>query len=137
MVKPNLIIVQNDASFKAIEKLVEEKITLITNVKPSVMQRLGRLTQTITVPSAVFLDEQFNTGKCEKFFMENLPQFEQKGSGKIENITHLIQLDGCLPFLGCTIILSDRDINELKIVKHALKKMLRLSRQIILENEYL
>ena len=28
-------------------------------------------------------------------------------------------------------------MNELKIVKHALKKMLRLSRQIILENEYL
>jgi hypothetical protein len=69
--------------------------------------------------------------------MENLKQFEPNRQGKIENITHLIQLDGCLPFLGCTIILSDKDMNELKIVKHALKKMLRLSRQIILENEYL
>ena len=28
-------------------------------------------------------------------------------------------------------------MNELKLVKHALKKMLRLSRQLILENEYL
>lgn len=55
----------------------------------------------------------------------------------IENNTNLIQLDGCLPFLGCTIILSGPEMNELKIVKHALKKMLRLSRQLILENEYL
>jgi hypothetical protein len=132
-----LVIVQNDASVKAVEYLLEKNITLITNVKPSVMKRLQRLTQTINCPSAVFLNDQFNTGRCEKFFMENLKQFEPNRQGKIENITHLIQLDGCLPFLGCTIILSDKDMNELKIVKHALKKMLRLSRQIILENEYL
>jgi hypothetical protein len=50
--------------------------------------------------------------------------------------TNIIQLDGCLPFLGCTILLSGQDMNELKLVKHALKKILRLSRQLILESEY-
>ena len=54
----------------------------------------------------------------------------------VENNTNLIQLEGCLPFLGCTLILSGNDLNELKIVKYALKKILRLSRQLILENEY-
>lgn len=52
------------------------------------------------------------------------------------NDNHLIYLDGCLPFLGCTILLSSRDQQELKLVKHALKKILRLSRQLILENEF-
>jgi len=50
--------------------------------------------------------------------------------------TSIIQLDGCLPFLGCTIMLSGKDMNELKLVKHALKKILRMSRQLILEDEY-
>ena len=89
MVKPNIIIVQNDASFKAIEALVDRNITLVTNVKESVMQRLGRLTQTINCPSAVFLDESFNTGRCGKFFMEKLSSGIRE-KGKIENITHLI-----------------------------------------------
>ena len=37
LVKPDIIIAQNDASFKAIEELVKRKITLVTNVKESVM----------------------------------------------------------------------------------------------------
>ena len=53
-----------------------------------------------------------------------------------QNTTNVIQLDGCLPFLGCTIMLSGPDMQELKLVKHALKKILRMSRQLILENEY-
>jgi hypothetical protein len=48
----------------------------------------------------------------------------------------LIFLEGCSPSRGCTILLSGPDLAELKIVKHALKKMLRLSRIIFLEKEY-
>jgi len=54
----------------------------------------------------------------------------------VQNITNLIKLDGCLEFLGCTITLSGPNMNELKLVKHALKKMIRLSRQLLLEYEY-
>jgi hypothetical protein len=55
---------------KAIEALLEKKITVVTNVKQSVMKRLGRLTQTINCPSTNLLNAAFNTGKCERFFME-------------------------------------------------------------------
>ncbi len=48
----------------------------------------------------------------------------------------MIFLEGCSPSRGCTILLSGPDLAELKIVKHALKKMLRLSRIIFLEKEY-
>lgn len=134
-VKPDLIFVQNDASQKAIEALRERNITLVTNVKKTVMSRLGRLTQTINCPSTNLLNGNFCTGKCEKFFMESLTIKSLKNT--VENNTNLITLEGCLPFLGCTLILSGRDMNELKIVKHALKKMLRLSRQLTQEYEYL
>ena len=70
LVSPNLIFVQNDASMKAIEALLEKNITVVTNVTQSVMKRLGRLTKTINCPSTNLLNVAFNTGKCDRFFMD-------------------------------------------------------------------
>lgn len=98
------------------------------------MQRLGRLTQTINCPSTNLLNNDFVPGRCEKFHMESLVM--KSLNRTVDVNTNIIQLDGCLPFLGCTILLSGQDMNELKLVKHALKKILRLSRQLILESEY-
>lgn len=135
LVSPNLIFVQNDTSMKAIEALLEKNITLITNVKESVMQRIGRFTQTISCASTNLITPDFILGKCERFSMES---YAQKSLNKtVEAISsNVIQLEGCLAFLGCTILLSGPDMTELKLVKHALKKILRMSRQLILENEY-
>jgi hypothetical protein len=127
--------VQEDTSRKAIDALMEKNITIVTNVKESVMLRIGRLTQTINCPSTNLIASDFILGKCQSFKMESLAK---KSLNKMVSAvsTNIIQLDGCLPFLGCTIMLSGDDMNELKLVKHAFKKMLRLSRQLILENEY-
>lgn len=54
----------------------------------------------------------------------------------ISNETSLMYLDGCEPYLGCTIILSGKDKEELKVIKKALKKMITISRILILEKEY-
>lgn len=51
LVKPDLIIIGKDASQKMIQVLLDKKITLVTNVKDSVMERLERLTQTISSSS--------------------------------------------------------------------------------------
>jgi hypothetical protein len=45
-------------------------------------------------------------------------------------------LDGCEPYLGCTLILSGPSKDELKTVKNALKKMITIARMILLEKEY-
>lgn len=45
-------------------------------------------------------------------------------------------IEGCQPFLGCTIILSGSDKEELKIVKKGLQKMIKIARIIELEKEY-
>ena len=126
MVKPDVIFLEKDANIKAIQALVDRKITLVTNVKHSVMQRLERLTQTVSCPSTNLLEQDFILGRCEKFFMESLA--EHNITKSVHNITNLITLEGCLEYLGCTIILSGPNMDELKLVKHCLKKMLRLSR---------
>lgn len=45
-------------------------------------------------------------------------------------------IDGCEPYLGCTIILSGPVTEELKIVKKAMQKMLTTARVLLLEKEY-
>jgi|LakMenEpi03Aug12_release.lakeMendotaPanAssembly.Ray.scaffolds.fasta_scaffold4797069_1 hypothetical protein len=55
LLKPNLIFVEKDSSYTAIEELMRSKITLVTNVKKSVMDRLARLTQTSIAPNANFI----------------------------------------------------------------------------------
>lgn len=135
LVKPTIIFVEKDASFKAIEALLDRNVTLVTNVKMCIMERIMRLTKTLISPSTNILEQDFETGKCDQFFMESLS--EHSAHRGVNSITNLITLEGCQPSLGCTIILSGPDMNELKIVKHAVKKMLRLSRQLILESEYI
>ena len=72
LVKPDIIFAQNDATMKAIEALLDRNITVVTNVKNSVMQRISRLTQTINCPSTNLLNKDFVVGKCERFNMESL-----------------------------------------------------------------
>jgi hypothetical protein len=45
-------------------------------------------------------------------------------------------LEGCQPFLGCTIIISGPDKEELKVVKKGLQKMINIARVLELEKEY-
>jgi hypothetical protein len=58
--------------------------------------------------------------------MESLS--EKSVDKNVLKINNLIHIQGCLQYLGCTIVLSGDDNNELKIVKHSLKKIIRLSR---------
>lgn len=43
-VSPDIIFVQDDTSTKAIEAMLSKGITVVSNVKESIMQRIGRLT---------------------------------------------------------------------------------------------
>lgn len=124
---------------KAVERLLELSqqginITVVSNVKESIIRRIERLTQTCSLPNVNLLSNDFIAGQCEQMYTETLSVPGLKRTDNNEN--HLIYLDGCLPFLGCTILLSSKDQYELKLVKHALKKILRLSRQLYLENEF-
>ena len=132
--KPNLIIVQKDISERAREELFKMGITCIKNVKKSVIDRIERLTKTPALPNINLLSNNFLPGKCQKFYVESLRSIALRKN--YDHDTDIIFLDGCEQFLGCTLLLSSNKMDELKVVKHALKKILRLSRQLVLEFEY-
>lgn len=45
--------------------------------------------------------------------------------------------EGCNPILGCTLVLSGPDMEELKKVKQVLRKSLIIARNLVLERGYL
>jgi hypothetical protein len=58
----------------------------------------------------------------------------------ISNERNLIYFEGCNPALGCTILLSGNvqtELEELKKVKLALREMLKLARNVVLERAFL
>ncbi|XP_059146645.1 1-phosphatidylinositol 3-phosphate 5-kinase-like isoform X3 [Physella acuta] len=114
--RPNVVVVEKSVSRLAQEFLLEAGITLLYNVKPSVMERLARFTQADIVPSIDGLVSKPKMGFCHDFRVQtyNLPNKETKT---------LAIFDGCATHLGCTIVLRGGTQSELRKVKHVLKFM--------------
>ncbi|CAL1530359.1 unnamed protein product, partial [Lymnaea stagnalis] len=114
--RPNVVVVEKSVSRLAQEYLLEAGITLLYNVKQSVMERLARFTQADIVSSIDGLVRKPKMGFCHDFRVQtyNLPNKESKT---------LAIFDGCATHLGCTIVLSGGTLGELRRVKHILKFM--------------
>jgi len=54
--------------------MLKLNITVVTNVKESTIERITRLTQTLSLPNVNFLSKHFKLGTCEKFYVKNLQQ---------------------------------------------------------------
>ena len=139
-VSPSIVVVEGDVSRAVLDKLRSLDITVITNVKKSSMKRIARCTQTIMIPTTNLLEKSFVLGKCKRFYIEKRGRQTgaRAGAGGIVTMeTSILYFEGCIPYLGCTIVLSGRDMSELKHVKGALKEMLQKARNVVLENSYL
>lgn len=104
---PNLVIVDKTAALSAQELLLKKKITLVCNVKNSILRKIARLTGAEVIAS---LDAQIGCptlGHCERFFLHTYNQTKT-----------LMFLDGCSPALGCSVLLRGSTYkNELKKLK--------------------
>ena len=93
-------------------------ITLVMNVKPSVMERVARCTQAELVSS---IDAQLKKpvlGMCHNFYVRSYPI-----PGKDKTKTMMF-FDGCATHLGCTVILRGATNPELKRVKRIMYFMI-------------
>ncbi|CAG5126011.1 unnamed protein product, partial [Candidula unifasciata] len=124
--RPNVVVVEKSVSRLAQEYLLEAGITLLYNVKPSVMERLARFTQADIVPSIDGLVSKPNMGFCHDFRLQTftLPNKETKT---------LAVFDGCATHLGCTIVLRGGTPSELRRVKYILKFMTYTAYNSLLE----
>ncbi|KAK7498566.1 hypothetical protein BaRGS_00010226 [Batillaria attramentaria] len=124
--RPNIVVVEKSVSRLAQEFLLDAGITLVFNVKPTVMERLARFTQADIVASIDGLVSKPNLGFCHDFHCQTytMPNKESKT---------VVVFGGCATHLGCTINLTGASISELKRVKLILKFMTYVAYNSLLE----
>ncbi|XP_062584452.1 1-phosphatidylinositol 3-phosphate 5-kinase-like isoform X2 [Saccostrea cucullata] len=119
--RPDILVVENTVSRLAQEFLLQEGITLIFNVKMSVLERLARFTQACIVPSIdSIVSGPIILGFCHNFKLCHftLPHGETKT---------MPCFDGCATHLGCTVTLRGGTVSELKRLKKIMKWMVFVS----------
>ncbi len=83
--KPDILIVGESVSRKAQELLLETKIVLIQQVKPSLMERIARQTGATILSSTDHFMNQFGTnvlGKCRRFRLVSFRDNDRWGVGE-------------------------------------------------------
>ena len=107
--KPEVLVVEKVVSGLAQEKLVDLGVTLVLNMKPSVMDRVSRCCQADIVPSIDAHVTKPRLGSCRLFHVESVPIDAQYSKT-------LMFFDGCQPRLGCTVLLRGGTDYELRKV---------------------
>lgn len=116
--KPEVLLVEKVVSGVAQEFLFNLGITLVLNVKPSVMDRVSRCCQADIVPSIdAHQLSRPKLGSCRLFHVESLT-IDRNNTSKT-----LMFFDGCQPRLGATVLLRGANHFELRKVKKVLKFM--------------
>ena len=117
--KPEVLLVEKVVSGLAQEFLFNLGITLVLNVKPSVMDRVSRCCQADIVPSIdAHQLSRPKLGSCRLFHVETLT-LDRSNSTKT-----LMFFDGCQPRLGATVLLRGASHFELRKVKKVFKFMI-------------
>ena len=137
--KPDLIFIEKEASRLALEKLLDDNITVVTVTSAKMLKMIARATQTIVCPSTNLLDKNFIGGYCLSFRVEHIKPLATLGHAQqhvsLSESTSLMYLEGCQAKLGCSIVLSGPDMVELKLVRRALKFCLKTARILLMERE--
>nr|CAD7398245.1 unnamed protein product [Timema poppensis] len=107
--QPNLVLVQRNVSRLAQEFLLGLQVTLVLNIKASVLERVSRCTQADIVTS---VDAHIGASKTLMFF------------------------EGCIsPHLGCTVLLRGASNTELAKLKRVATRMIFIEYSWRLENK--
>ncbi|XP_064646018.1 1-phosphatidylinositol 3-phosphate 5-kinase-like isoform X3 [Lineus longissimus] len=127
--RPDILMVERTVSRIAQDFILESGITLVLNVKPSVMERVARFTQAEVVHSIDGLVSKPRLGLCHNF---RINSFElPNGMTKT-----LMYFDGCATHLGCTVTLRGGSSAELKRVKKILQFVIYIAYHFKLETSF-
>lgn len=129
---PDVVLVHRSVARLAQDKLRECGVTLVLNVKLSVLKRVARCTGASIVNTIdAHISARYMLGTCKKFYLRNFPD-EQRG------IKTLMYFEGCAnPHLGATILLRGGSQTELKRVKNVTSMMIFAAYSWRLEKSFL
>lgn len=124
--KPDIVLVQKSVSRIAQELFNLMGITLVLNVKTSVLERIARCTGAEILTSVDAHMGKPVLGTCQQFYVEN---FGNKA---------LMFFEGCpVPERGCSVLLRGSTIKQLKILKIILRQMVLMIYNWKLEKSYI
>ncbi|OZJ06649.1 hypothetical protein BZG36_00277 [Bifiguratus adelaidae] len=111
--RPDIILVQSSVSRIAMDYLMQQKITVVHNVKQSVLEAVARCTNATIIPSIdkLSLGEQ-QLGHCDSF--KALTYLHEYIAHRRKSF---LVFDGCKQDLGCTLVLRGGKEDELRHLK--------------------
>ncbi|XP_017877426.1 1-phosphatidylinositol 3-phosphate 5-kinase isoform X2 [Ceratina calcarata] len=129
---PDVVLVHRSVSRLAQDRLRECGVTLVLNVKLSVLERVARCTGANIVNTIdAHISARYMLGTCKKFYLRNF-SCEKNG------IKTLMYFEGCAnPHLGATILLRGGSQAELKKVKNVTSTMIFAAYSWRLEKSFL
>ena len=108
--EPQVLLVQRNVSGLALQMLQESGITVVYNVKESVLAAVARVTRTIMIKTVDKLSmDPSHLGFCGNF---DVKTYIHSGIKKT-----YIYISGCQPSLGCTVVLRGGHTEALRQVK--------------------
>lgn len=128
--KPDIVIVQRSVARIAQDLLIENGITLVTNMKPSVIDRIARSTAGHQLVSLDQLSWKIQLGVCKKFYIKTFTISENETKT-------LMFFEGCPPVLGCNVCLRGGSRKELIKIKKIANFVLLAAYNLHLENAFI
>lgn len=135
--RPNVLLVEKSVSSYAQEYLLEKEISLVLNVKRSLLERISRCTGALITPSTDNISTT-RLGHCELFRLERVSEEHETSthSSKKSSKT-LMYFEGCPRRLGCTVLLRGTCREELKKVKPVVQYAVFAAYHLSLETSFL
>ncbi|XP_020586116.1 putative 1-phosphatidylinositol-3-phosphate 5-kinase FAB1C isoform X2 [Phalaenopsis equestris] len=135
--RPNVLLVEKSVSSYAQEYLLAKEISLVLNVKRSILERISLCTGARLVPSIDYIASA-QLGQCEVFRVEKVVEECALGiQPSKRSVKTLMYFEGCPRRLGCTVILRGPCLEELKKVKRVISLAIFAAYHLSLETSFL
>ncbi|VFQ66533.1 unnamed protein product [Cuscuta campestris] len=135
---PNVVLVEKSVSSYAQELLLAKEMSLVLNVKRSLLERIARCTGAYITPSIDSIATA-RLGHCELFRVEKVCEEHEKSNDQSnkKSLRTLMFFDGCIRRLGCTVLLKGCCRENLKKVKKVVQYAVFAAYHLSLETSFL
>ncbi|KAG9305891.1 hypothetical protein G9A89_016543 [Geosiphon pyriformis] len=130
--RPHLVLVEKTVARNALQFLLDAKLTVALNVKPSVIEAVARCTRADILPSLEKFGLNPKLGKCGEFYVKTFEHELIPGRRK-----SYLFFENCPREMGCTIVLRGGDISSLEKIKQITDLMVFVVYNLKLESALL
>ncbi|KAI3696261.1 hypothetical protein L1987_79272 [Smallanthus sonchifolius] len=135
--RPNVLLVEKSVSSYAQEYLLAKEISLVSNIKRPLLERVSRCTGAPVTTSIAHISAT-RVGQCELFRLEKVSEeHEITNQSNKKPLKTLMFFEGCPRRLGCTVLLKGSSREELKKVKHVVQYAIFAAYHLSLETSFL